>query len=346
MKAFGVFSLMLMLLIFSSCESDISPEKMITSPEMPGKFIHEMALDNNGEFFFVTSEVDTSVEVPLWSSTIPFKNYFSNRKTETSEFEILDDDFMGISNINFDSRNRLWGLGGKNVYFWEGSQFQSVLELTGEDEALRALALDQDDNVWVGTYPDALYKISSDLNVSQFTSTNSLLPQSNYMSIHVDKNNVVWISLDNNGVLRISGEVWQWYNSTNSDITTQRIWCITSDKDENIWIGTGFTDESITLMKFNGSKWQVVKPRDEKNNVLSGSVRKLFSDNEKIYVVTVQIKNAAFLSNQLLSFDGNKWDRIKEIPEDVGIEDMIFDDFRDVIWVRTLNDGIFKLERN
>jgi len=52
-----------------------------------------------------------------------------------------------------------------------------------------------------------------------------------------------------------------------------------------------------------------------------------------------------FYKNQLLIFDGNSWTRNKQLPEDDGIADVVFDDFRDVVWVRTLNKGIFKLAK-
>jgi ligand-binding sensor domain-containing protein len=65
------------------------------------------------------------------------------------------------------------------------------------------------------------------------------------------KNDVVWIALWNNqGILKIDKQDWQVFNSTNSNLTSQNIWAINSDKYNNIWIGTGHDDNSLSLMRF------------------------------------------------------------------------------------------------
>lgn len=151
--------------------------------------------------------------------------------------------------------------------------------------------------------------------------------------------------MDEKGVLKISGNDWVWYNPANSKVTSQRIWCLTTDINNNLWIGTGFDHLPISLMKFDGQDWQTVKPHDDENYEISGAVRKLFSDGDKLYVIAEQTKNMAFSKNQLLTFDGNSWTRNKQLPEDDGIADMVFDDYRGAVWVRTLNKGIYKLAK-
>ena len=164
-------------------------------------------------------------------------------------------------------------------------------------------------------------------------------------NIHIDKNNAVWIALSGHaGVLRISDDEWTVYNSTNSGITDQSIWCLVSDKNGDIWIGTGHDNENENLMKFDGSDWTSIRPQNSDDESVSGTVRGLYSDGNKIYVLVVQYENAAFSSNELLTFDGQSWEKISSIPDDDGIDDIKMDYSRGVVWIRSLNKGIFQVD--
>jgi ligand-binding sensor domain-containing protein len=345
MKSLKPFLLLFLISFFTSCAKENLIDQLEISGTMPGKHIMEMGIDNNNDFFFVTSERDTSVEVPLWASYIPAKSYLSKRKSETSDFEVLDDKFIFADEIIFDKNNNLWARNGKTIFLREGKIIKKILELTKDDGLFNFFAVDKNNNIWAGGYTLGLYKIDSNLNVKLFTPENSSLPKSSMTNIHIDNKNNIWIAMDNNGVLKISDKDWVWYNPTNSAVTPQRIWCLTTDKNDNLWIGTGFDSLPISLMKFDGLNWQSVIPLDDKNSVVTGAIRKLYSDGDKLYVITEQAKNMAFYKNQLLTFDGKSWTKNKQLPEDDGIADMVFDDFRSAVWVRTLNKGIFKLAK-
>ena len=311
---------------------------------MPGKHLLEMEIDNNNDFYFVTGEVDTSVVIPLWSSSIPFKSYLSKRKSESDEFEILDNDFISVDEIVFDKKNNLWARNGKVIFKREGQTNKKIIELSNEEGLFQFIAVDNENNIWAGGLATGLFKIDNDLKVKRFTPENSLLPRYSMTNIHIDRNNNIWLALwDNQGVLKITNDNWKVYNSNNSNITSQNIWCLVSDKDDNLWIGTGHDNKQISLMRFDGQIWGTMNPRNEKNEIISGTVRQLFSDDNKIYVVSEQNDNNGFYRNQLLTFDGNNWNKVYNLPEDDGIADLKIDNFRHSIWIRTLNNGIFKL---
>lgn len=345
MKTLKPLFLLILILFLTSCKKEKLIDQFKISDTMPGKHIMEMGIDNNNEFFFVTSEIDTSIEVPLWASYIPSKSYLSKRESETSDFEILDDKFIFVDEIIFDQNNNLWARNGKTIFIREGKIIKKILELTEEDGSFNFFAVDKNNNIWAGGYTHGLYKIDSNLNVILFTHENSSLPKSSMTNIHIDSKNNIWIAMNDNGILKISDKNWVWYNPTNSAVTSQRIWCLTTDKNDNLWIGTGFDNLPISLMKFDGQNWETIKPRGDKNDVVAGAIRKLYSDGDKLYVITEQTKNMAFYKNQLLTFDGNTWTKNKQLPEDDGIADIILDDFRDAVWVRTLNKGVFKLAK-
>lgn len=345
MKTFIPLFLLMTVVCLTSCNKEDLIDQLEISDDMPGKHIQEMALDHNNEFFFVTSEIDTSVKVPLWSSSIPSKAYLSKRESETGKFEILDNDFIFADEVIFDKNNNLWARNGKTIYLREGNNVKKILELNENDGLFNFFAVDRNNNIWAGGYTHGLYKIDSNLNVELFTPENSSLPKSSMTNIHIDRKNTIWIAMDSNGVLKISDNNWVWYNPKNSTVTSQRIWCLTTDKNDNLWIGTGSDNLPVSLMKFDGQNWQTIQPQDDHDNVITGAVRQLYSDGDILYAVSEQTQNMGFYKNQLLTFDGRSWSQNKQLPEDDGIADVVFDNFRDAVWVRTLNKGIFRLAR-
>lgn len=327
-----------------SCEKENLIDQIVDFKDMPGQYIMEMEIDNNNIFYFATSERDTSVEVPNWASYIPLKAYLSKRETETGKFEILDDDFIFVDEMLFDKNNNLWARNTKTIYMKDGETYKEIIDLSDTVGLFMFMAVDNENNIWAGGLSTGLYKIDSNLDIKKFTPENSPLPRYSMTNIHIDKNNNIWLAVWNNqGVLKIEKDNWINYNSNNSNITSQNIWCLVTDKDNNLWIGTGHDDKQISLMRFDGEQWETINPRNNKNEIITGTVRKLFADENKIYVVSEEVKNMTFSSNELLTFDGVSWNKINDLPEDDGIADLIIDNFRQKVWIRTLNKGIFKI---
>jgi len=302
--------------------------------EMPGTNLKDMAIDNNGVFYFITSEIDREVEWPTWSSSIPFRYYLSRKDNETGNFEILNDRFVN-GKLCFDKKNHLWCYDYKTVYRIEGNSFKKI-ELPN-DGWFNFMAIDNDNNIWTGGL--GLYKIDSQLKVTHYN-VNPIMD-----AIHIDKNNTVWVGFWG-GVLKISNDQWVRYDT----FTSQRIWCLVTDNNGHLWAGTGgFNEANQSLMRFDGTQWETINPRNDKNELVKGTVRHIQSDGHKIYVVSEHVdvypngNGAQFASNELLTFDGVKWDKVYEIPEDDGIADLVVDNYRRVVWVRTLNKGIFKI---
>lgn len=330
--------------IFISCEKVNDPDLQSgLSAGMPGENLVDMELDNNNVFYFVSMEIDKSIEKPVWSSSFPAKFYLSQRKSENGEFEILDNDFVHVDEILFDKDNNLWSRNSKKIYLRKDQSIITVLELPGDKGLFQFMAVDNDNNIWAGGLTTGLYKIDSELNIQHFDKENSSLPGISMTNIHIDKYNNIWIALwDNQGVLKINGDNWTVYNSSNSNITSQNIWCLVTDKNDELWIGTGHDNKEIALLKFDDQNWIVENPKNRTETVY-GTVRKLYSDTNRIYIISEQVKNMAFDKNFLLTFDGLSWNKIDEVPEDDVIADVKIDYARNVAWIRTFNKGIFKL---
>ncbi len=344
MKAIVTF-LSVILISLVACErgNDQGLLPYLTSA-LPGDHIQDMEIDNNNIFYFVTSEIDTSVDIPMWSSSLPSRFYLSRRVSEFEKFEVVDDNYITINEILFDNNNYLWALNAKVVYFRNGETNEKIIELPDDYGLFQFITVDHDNNIWVGGLRTGLYKIDNQRNITLYNTENSMLPTNSMTNIHIDSSNNKWIALWNNkGVLEITKDNWIFHNSANSNITSQNIWCIVTDKEDNVWVGTGHDDENQSLMKYDGQNWEIVNPKNDNNELVKGTVRKLYSDRNKIYIVSENVENMAFSSNELLTFEGEAWNKIYNIPEDDRIEDLKIDYYRELVWIRTLNKGIFKI---
>ena len=321
--------------------------------KMPGEFLYNMTIDNNGMFYFISGEFDKEAYEKLspTSSYIPFKYYLSRKKEDNGNFEILAEIFEG--KLCFDKNNQLWALSSNIIYKLDDRTFNKtkILDLNGKIAgSLYFITVDNDNNIWAGGLQSGLCKIDDKLNVTHYAESNSKLPTNSMTNIHIDKNNNIWIALWSTGVLKISGNQWDVFDRYNSTMSAEKIWSLVTDKNGDLWIGAGlFNETGTSLMRFDGDKWETVKPRNDKNEIVDGTVRLLQSDGKKIYIVVEHVNEfpngagAEFTSCDLLTFDGVNWNKIYDIPEDENVYDLVMDDYRQAVWVTTPNKGIFKI---
>lgn len=308
---------------------------------MPGSFFGNIALDSKGGLWLQTSEIDTSVHLPPYSSYLPVRSYLS--RFYDNSYEIYDDRFKGAKEMIIDKKDRLWFISNNRLFFLNDNNYYDVY--LGDDESgyFEWITTDRQNNIWAGGWNTPLLKITLDpkikINVLSGNSTSL-----NSSAGCFDNNNNLWIIMSPQDIGRrdTSGN-WTVYNPDNSSLPYQAFWCIISDKDNNIWAGTGFPDSAINLMKFNGANWESVTIKDDNGEPVYGTVRHLYYANGKIWIVTEFTKNSAFDSNYLITFDGNVWNRIYDVPSDDGISDIEFDLTHKIAWIATWNKGLFTI---
>jgi|GEM_PF-3886003 len=319
----------------------ISLQESRFQAELPGYFMQNMAIDNNHVFYFITAEIDWEeyIKMPEGSAYLPIRYYISRKSMENENYEVLNDRFID-GKLCFDKNNQLWMYNYNTVYLYKNGKMNKIIELPEAGGIFQFLSVDNDNNVWAGGW--GLYKIDSQLNVTHYTENHFDLPSITLDNIHVDKANNIWVA-GWGGILKIANGQWTAYSQRNTGFPFQRNWSLVTDKNGHLWVGEGWDNENQCLIRFNGSDWETVNPRNGNNEVVKGTVRILQSDGNKIYVVSEQSKNDAFYSNELLTFDGENWSKISEIPEDDKISQLIVDEYQHVVWVVTLNKGIFKI---
>jgi ligand-binding sensor domain-containing protein len=303
----------------------------------------DMALDSEGGLWLITSEIDTTIHLPAYSSYLPIRAYLS--RFYEDKYQVVDDRFRGALKMIFDKSDRLWFINSKKLFYLDDNRYVELFELPDDKGLFEWITIDPDNNIWAGGMSTPLLKITTVPEIKVDQITNASIPTVNSTAACVDKDNNLWLTLWDNGIgKRDESENWTIYSPSNSSLPTyQNFWCLTSDKENNIWAGTGWNDNSINLMKFDGTNWQPVTIRDDMGNAITGTVRKLYSDNSRIWIVSEKAVNNAFDSNFLITFDGMAWNRIYDIPSDDGIADVEIDPSGNKAWVATWNNGCFEL---
>jgi len=344
MKNIQIWFLML-LLAFISCkkEKENGPAAQAINSEialgMTGRFIIDMEIDKNSQFYFVTTK---GFSVPEPGTPDPTRFYFLRKMSESGQFEILDSNFVHVNKITFDKNNNLWGINLHGLFLRKNNTCDTIIKLDFDngEGIFQCIAVDEDNNVWAGS-SEGLYKIDELQNITKYTIENSILTSNYIEDIHVDENNNIWFSLfGTNDLVEIKGNSWMIYSSPG--LVSQTIWSIEADKNANLWIGKGWSDQSETLVRFNGAIWETVNPKNETDKMVLGTARHLISDRNRLYVV---VESNSDHSNQLLTFDGVNWNKIQGLPEPtMNLVGLKIDYQRHYLWIVTLNSGIYKLK--
>lgn len=148
-------------------------------------------------------------------------NIWFSRGSTLSHYHMVDEKITNfkikgrITDILDDvKRRKLWiATSGKNTKLYNYNYKTATIdfiETTITSNFSRKLALDQYNRLWIGTWGNGVYR--SDGGLSKFDkidviSKNSQKVSSNYstiLNIHHDKNNVMWLSTANGGVVKLT----------------------------------------------------------------------------------------------------------------------------------------------
>lgn len=338
MKTINFLILLTTLAISSACEKQTDSEIKPLFSEDSDKRLMTFALNRENQFYFVSQEIDKDTVLPLWSSHLPMKHNLYRQIDTNSIFELVDNDFFYTEDIQFDSDNKMLIRNHLGIFQKSENGYIRLFE-----EPLNTFDIDSKNTIWAGGYNSGLIRIDANGDIIKYTDSTSMIPTNGISYIYIDNFDIVWIALWNNqGILRIDKQDWKIYNSINSNLTSQNIWAINSDKDNNIWIGTGHDDNFLSTMRFNGTDWENMSPKID-NEIIKGTIRKIVRLENKIYVVSNQYNLDSFHTNKLLKYDGEKWEKISLFPEDEPIMDLEPDNFRKSLWILTAKNKLYGL---
>lgn len=339
MKTINTLILLIILIICFACGKKADSEVKPLFSEDSEKRLMAFALNNEAEFYFVSQEIDKDTVVPMWSSYFPMKHNLYRQIDTNANFELIDDDFHYTEDIQFNSNNEMIIRNHLGVFQINDNAYQNLFE-----ESINTFDIDSKNNIWAAGYNSGLIRFDTNGEITKYTDSTSKLPTNGISYLFIDKKDVVWIALWNHqGILRIDKQDWKIFNSANSNLTSQNIWAISADSDNNIWIGTGQDDHSLSLMRFNGTDWEDMSPEID-NALIKGTIRKIVSFENKIYVVSTQYILDAFHTNLLLAFDGLSWEKINIFPPEEPIQDIKPDESRKTLWILTAKNKLYGLK--
>jgi ligand-binding sensor domain-containing protein len=118
-------------------------------------------------------------------------------------------------------------------------------------DSILAIAIDGQDNKWIGTWGGGLVKFDG-VSWKVYNTSNSGLPDNDIYAIAIDGQGNKWIGTDGGGLAKFDGVNWTVYKRTNSGLIDDWVYAIAIDGQGNKWIGT-----SGGLVKFDGMSWTV-----------------------------------------------------------------------------------------
>ena len=102
--------------------------------------------------------------------------------------------------------------------------------------AIRAIEIDNNNTVWIGTSMHGLFKYENDV-WTNYNESNSDIGNRSVSTLKLDNNNNLWIGFSYGGASKFDGTTFTNYNTTNG-LPSDAVWAIDVDADNNIWFGT------------------------------------------------------------------------------------------------------------
>ncbi|MFQ6676974.1 MAG: two-component regulator propeller domain-containing protein [Fidelibacterota bacterium] len=185
------------------------------------------------------------------------------------------------------------------------------------DNYVRTVAIDPDGNKWLGTYTTGLIRFDGN-NWTLYDTSNSGLQGTWIHDLDTDTEGYIWISvakswgegpIEGMGLAKFDGDtIWQIYNDLNSDSPSDDIIAITTDGNNNVWIGT-----TSGLARFDGTNWTVY---DTSNSDLPENIV------ESIAIDSSGNVWAGLRETGLVKFDGVNWTLYNVLNSDLPDNDV------------------------
>jgi ligand-binding sensor domain-containing protein len=288
-----------------------------------GNFIYSIFTDRNNKTWIGTSNQGLTTFDTSGFAVINASNGFINQKIKA----INQDDFGTL----------YFGTEGDGLYTFFNKKFEKLNQFN--HQFIRCIVKDKIGNIWVASAGNGIYEITpSSKNhgrnqiIKRFDRTDNLLGN-RIATLHVDKQNRIWYSTENDGIGYIENETPQSIAITmKNGLPSNSIRCMAEDKNGKLWVGT--TDGVASIDIYKNKKTEI----EFKN--------KLTSDN--IYLITIDAKNNLMIGSES-GIDYVKLDEQRKLKEVkhyskgdgfVGIEtcqNSVFNNADGTIWFGTIN---------
>ena len=295
MKSF-LNCLVIFLLVLSSCENNADkPVYNSYLDYLSDKSIESIHILDNDIWVLSSKICDTCYVAPEMSS-IPMISQLTIINDSSFDFEepiFFSSQAVGHhGSLYVASQNKILKLNSIKDY-------EVILE-TG-DFSFYYFAFDKNNNIWLAGYNGIAFWNGSELKV--YNSSNSELPSNITHGLAIDNANNVWIALDYEGILKISGDKWEVIS--NSEIpglkSSSNLRSPVIDNDNNIWFGVFNSDTTSNILKYDGENWNYEYPNQSGAGIIK------IDSNGTIWIITNESENYSFKRSTLTYLQNNEW---------------------------------------
>lgn len=223
---------------------------------------------------------------------------------------------QGVKGIAEDTtKNIYFGAGSKIVYYnTENESEEKTIDPAGmgrQDSYVNCLAIDKNNNLWIGRYNDMLVKYNG--------KSYERFPVWDVNSIDVTSSGDTWIATKS-GLYRVKNGVLEEFNKDNSPLPDNDIKHILIDIYDNLWIST-----SNGLIKYNQHVWIIYN--NENSPLKNNQVTTVYLDKEGSLIVGMQSGDLQIMKN-------GKWQELDLALKNQAINN-IFKDSNDLLLLGT-----------
>lgn len=170
----------------------------------------------------------------------------------------LGADPVSLMSLAQDARGDLWIGSSNGAYYLKNNKLIHFTAKNGlSDVTISDIYCDNDNNIWLATWGDGIYKYEGDSYVV-FDQADGIGSLKSIMGIARTKQHDILLAADGTGIIRFDGKDFKPLPLPTTNPNSKRIQCLYSDRDSNIWVGTSLGG----LWKYDGKKYQMM-PKSE-----------------------------------------------------------------------------------
>lgn len=288
----------------------------------------------------------------LWLGTKNGLDRLSKDRSTITHFRNNENDDKSLSNdrvisLSQDTKGRIWVATneGLNRYNEKSNSFHRYLhdERPGSisDNRISFILEDRDNKLWVGTINGLNQLDEKSGTFNQYLQKEETITKRRFIDGIIDNTGMLWLATDGDGLIKFNPNTYrhtQWLSKGNNDknniLKSNRLWKLTQDNKNRIWIGYFYDGISLFNQNTNTSI-HLEHQKNNNNSIPSDRISDFFID--KSGLIWIATNNGLAIHNiekqKILKITGDKL-------SDSNVHSILESDSN--IWIGTDN-GINKL---